>query len=82
MERSSAGNDRVMRALLLNCTLKPSPATSNTQALADVVVRALEDAGVETEVVRVVDRRIPPGVETEPGRRGYGAPRPSAPVPT
>ena len=31
-----------MRALVLNCTLKPSPATSNTEALAKVVVEALE----------------------------------------
>ncbi|MDP9134690.1 MAG: flavodoxin family protein, partial [Actinomycetota bacterium] len=36
-----------MRALVLNCTLKPSPATSNTQAQADVVVTALEGKGVE-----------------------------------
>ncbi|HSL09950.1 MAG TPA: NAD(P)H-dependent oxidoreductase [Actinomycetota bacterium] len=56
-----------MRALILNCTLKPSPATSNTQALADVVVRALEDHQVSTEVVRVVDRRVVPGVETDLG---------------
>ena len=44
-----------MRALLLNCSLKPSPAASSTQALADVVVRALEEAGVDIEVVRVID---------------------------
>ena len=56
-----------MRALMLNCTLKPSPALSNTQALADVVVESLREKGVDTEVVRVADKRIPPGVETDLG---------------
>ena len=56
-----------MRALVLNCTLKPSPATSNTQALADVVVDALREKDVDVDVVRVVDRHIPPGVETDLG---------------
>ena len=56
-----------MRALVLNCTLKPSPTPSNTQALADVVIAALEGHDVEVETVRVVDRHIPPGVETDLG---------------
>ena len=56
-----------MRALVLNCTLKPSPATSNTHALAEVVVDALREKDVDVEVVRVVDRHIPPGVETDLG---------------
>lgn len=51
--------------LVLNCTLKPSPAPSNTQALADFVVTALEEKDVE--VVRVVDRHVPPGVDTDLG---------------
>lgn len=38
-----------MRALVLNCTLKPSPAESNTEALARVVMEALEQHGVDTE---------------------------------
>jgi multimeric flavodoxin WrbA len=56
-----------MRALVLNCTLKPSPATSNTEALANIVVGALREKAVEVTVVRVVDRHIPPGVETDLG---------------
>jgi hypothetical protein len=32
-----------MRALLLNCTLKPAPAESNTEALARVVMDALAE---------------------------------------
>jgi len=56
-----------MRALVLNCTLERSPAPSNTQALADVVVTALRKKEVGAEVVRVVDHHISPGVETDLG---------------
>jgi multimeric flavodoxin WrbA len=56
-----------MHALVLNCTLKSSPAPSNTQALADVVIEALEGHGVEVETVRVADYHIPPGVDTDLG---------------
>jgi multimeric flavodoxin WrbA len=54
-----------MKAICLNCTLKPSPAPSNTQALADVVLAALCEQGVESDVVRLVDHRIAPGVVSE-----------------
>jgi multimeric flavodoxin WrbA len=56
-----------MRALLLNCTLKPSPAESNTEALAGVVMDALASDGIETDSVRVVDHNVPPGVESDMG---------------
>jgi multimeric flavodoxin WrbA len=56
-----------MRALLLNCTLKPSPAESNTEALARVVMDALREEGIETESVRVVDHDVRPGVESDMG---------------
>jgi len=56
-----------VRALILNCTLKPSPEPSNTDALADVVARALEQAGVEVERIRVVDRNVLPGVSSDEG---------------
>jgi multimeric flavodoxin WrbA len=54
-----------MKAICLNCTLKPSPEPSNTQALADVVLAALREQSVETDVVRLVDHRIDPGVVSE-----------------
>ncbi|MBA2504348.1 MAG: flavodoxin family protein [Thermoleophilaceae bacterium] len=54
-----------MKALCLNCTLKPSPETSNTEALAKVVLGAME--GVDTEMVRVVDFDVKPGVENDMG---------------
>jgi multimeric flavodoxin WrbA len=56
-----------MRALILNCTLKKSPAESNTQKLADVVGAELARHGVEVEPVRVADLRVEPGVETDMG---------------
>jgi len=34
----------MMRAVILNCTLKPSPETSSTEALAKVVIAELEKA--------------------------------------
>ncbi len=56
-----------MRATIINCTLKPSPERSNTEALASVVIEALEEHGVETELVRALDHEIKPGVETDMG---------------
>ena len=56
-----------MRALVLNCTLKPSPAESNTAALAKVVIEALEKQGVTTELVRVADYDVRPGVSSDEG---------------
>ena len=53
--------------LVLNCTLKPSPAESNTEALARVVMDALEGNGVTTEIVRVVDHDVRPGVSSDEG---------------
>ncbi|WP_030452819.1 flavodoxin family protein [Herbidospora cretacea] len=56
-----------MKALVINCTLKPSPAPSNTQALADVVIAELGRRGVEVETVRAVDLNLLPGVATDMG---------------
>ena len=51
-----------LRALALNCTLKRSPDESSTAALAQVVLDALAEGGVETEMIRVVDHVVDPGV--------------------
>jgi multimeric flavodoxin WrbA len=56
-----------MKALIVNCTLKSSPETSNTEALAKVVADKLRDEGVEVREVRAVDKAILPGVETDMG---------------
>ena len=56
-----------MKALVLNCTLKPSPETSNTEALARVVMAELEKGGADTELVRLVALNIKPGVKSDEG---------------
>ena len=57
-----------MRALVLNCTLKRSPAPSNTEALATTLIEEFRKADVKTDIVRVVDRNILPGVESDMGK--------------
>ncbi|AUG81762.1 NADPH-dependent FMN reductase [Kitasatospora sp. MMS16-BH015] len=56
-----------MRALIINCTLKPSPEPSNTEALAAVVGTELTSRGVQVETVRAVDLDLKPGVKTDLG---------------
>jgi multimeric flavodoxin WrbA len=56
-----------MRALILNCTLKKSPAPSNTEQLAGLVAAELREHGVTVETVRIADHRVEPGVETDMG---------------
>jgi len=56
-----------VRALVLNCTLKPSPEVSNTEALARVLTGQLQADGVESELVRLVDLDIKPGVKSDMG---------------
>jgi multimeric flavodoxin WrbA len=56
-----------LRALILNCTLKPSPAPSNTEALAKVLSDALEEGGATCETIRAVDLNLLPGVSSDEG---------------
>ena len=56
-----------IHALILNCTLKPSPAASNTQALAEVLSDALEQGGATCEMIRAVDLNLLPGVSSDEG---------------
>jgi multimeric flavodoxin WrbA len=56
-----------LRALIINGTLKPSPATSNTEALADVLATALVAEGADVDRVRAADHDIRPGVTSDEG---------------
>jgi multimeric flavodoxin WrbA len=56
-----------VRAVFINCTLKPSPETSNSEALGRVVAEVLEAEDVEVEFLRAVDHEIKPGVESDMG---------------
>ncbi|MCF2533419.1 flavodoxin family protein [Yinghuangia soli] len=56
-----------MRALIVNCTLKPPPEDSNTEALAAVVADAMRERDVDVSTVRAVDFDIKPGVSADMG---------------
>lgn len=56
-----------LRALVLNCTLKPAPTASSTEVLAEEVVAALAEHGVESEVRRVIDEGVSFGVQADEG---------------
>ena len=51
-----------LRALYVNCTLKPSPGVSNTQGLMDISIAIMEANGVAVEQVRAVDHDFAAGV--------------------
>jgi multimeric flavodoxin WrbA len=57
-----------MKALFLSCTLKASPAPSNTEALCRVLIGQFERDGVSSEIVRLVDLDIKPGVKSDEGK--------------
>ena len=54
-------------ALFLNCTLKRSPDVSNTEALCRKVIEWFDGMDVASEIVRVVDYRVPTGVTSDEG---------------
>jgi multimeric flavodoxin WrbA len=57
----------MLRALALNCTLKPSPGASSCELLAHQVLDALAEHDVAGEQIRVVDFDVRPGVEADLG---------------
>jgi multimeric flavodoxin WrbA len=59
-----------LRALYLNCSLKPSPELSHTQELMDNSIAILLAQGVEVEVVRAADHVIPHGVHEDMTEHG------------
>ncbi|MFC4373532.1 flavodoxin family protein [Nocardia halotolerans] len=56
-----------LRVVALVCTLKPSPAESSSQLIADQVLAELAGHGVEGSAVRVADFDVRPGVSTDEG---------------
>ena len=47
-----------LKALFLNCTLKKSPETSNTEAFIENTEKVFKELKVDTEIIRVVDHDI------------------------
>jgi multimeric flavodoxin WrbA len=56
-----------LKAVFLNCTLKKSPEVSNTEALALKVIAWFDTMEVESEIIRIVDYRVPTGVTSNEG---------------
>ncbi len=59
-----------LKAVIFNCTLKKSPAKSNTQGLVDLSRSIMEKQGVHVTVIRPIDHKIATGVY--PDMREYG----------
>jgi multimeric flavodoxin WrbA len=60
-----------LRAVFLNCTLKPSPSLSHTAGLIAISRAILEKNGVTVEVIRPVDHRIARGVYPDMTEHGW-----------
>ncbi|MDX1666381.1 MAG: NAD(P)H-dependent oxidoreductase, partial [Saprospiraceae bacterium] len=60
-----------LRALFLNCTLKPSPKLSHTDGLLKVSLEIMKKNGVHTEILRPVDYDIAPGVYPDMTEHGF-----------
>ncbi len=56
-----------LKAIFLNCTLKKSPETSNTEAFIGQAQKIFAGLDVETEVVRVVDHNVKFGNSSDEG---------------
>ncbi len=51
-----------LRAMYINCTLKPSPEMSHTQGLVDASAEVMRHHGVEVDLLRAVDHDLATGV--------------------
>lgn len=60
-------DDKPIKALALVTSLKPSPAPSSSELIADHLFEELRRHGVHCESVRCVDHSILPGVEADMG---------------
>lgn len=60
-----------LRALFINCTLKPSPQRSNTDVLMEVSRTIMRNAGVKVCSVRAVDHTLAPGVYPDMREQGF-----------
>lgn len=60
-----------LSAVFVNCTLKPSPALSHTDALMSVSQAIMEANDVAVSSVRAVDLDLPPGVYPDMTEHGF-----------
>ena len=60
-----------LKAMFINCTLKPSPETSNTDGLMDVSRAIMEKNGIAVTSIRAVDHDIAYGVYPDMREHGF-----------
>jgi multimeric flavodoxin WrbA len=60
-----------LKAIFFNCTLKKSPAVSNTEGLLNVSRGIMEKHGVQVEVIRAIDHDIATGVYPDMREQGW-----------
>jgi len=60
-----------LSALFINCTLKKSPATSNTQAVIDLSAAIMRKQGVSVASVRAIDLDLATGIYPDMTEHGW-----------
>ena len=60
-----------LRALFINCTLKPTPSKSHTALLMQKAEAIMRREGVEVEHLRMVDHQVAPGVYPDMAEHGW-----------
>lgn len=62
-----------LKALFVNCTLKPSTEFSHTEQLMKVSETIMRKSGVGTHMLRMADYTVPPGVQPDMREHGFDA---------
>ena len=60
-----------LKALFLNCTLKPSPQISHTEGLMKISAEIMKRKNISVEMLRVVDYDVAPGVWPDMKEHGF-----------
>jgi multimeric flavodoxin WrbA len=68
---NDSGSHPSLRALFVNCTLKPSPKMSHTDGLIEASRRIMESEGVEVEALRPIDWDLATGVQPDMTEDGW-----------
>jgi multimeric flavodoxin WrbA len=70
-DQGGHGTGAGLKAMVINCTLKPSPEMSHTEGLLRIPIGIFEANGVEVDQIRAVDHDIPPGVYGDMREHGF-----------
>ncbi len=60
-----------VKALYVNCTLKPSPKKSHTEGLMKVSMEIMKKEGVNVDYIRLANHKIPPGLVPDMTEEGF-----------